>query len=177
MTRRIGILSAGWRSSRINVVPGRYPDGAAPWNRSARFLGGYGGIVEGLYRCPSINNVISGLLHRGGTILGSNNRYNPMAYPVKENGTTVIKDCTDQALANLERMGIEGVITIGGDEPSAVTGKMAASHQGGGSAQNDRQRLAGDGPDLRLRHGRHYGHRGPRQAAHDGGVPSSRDGP
>lgn len=126
MTRRIGILSAGGDCPGINAVIRAATRTALRHGIEVYgFLGGYGGIVEGQYRVLD-QNAISGLLHRGGTILGSNNRYNPMAYPVQEDGRTVFKDCTAQALETLERLGIEGVITIGGDGTLAVTREMAA---------------------------------------------------
>lgn len=126
MKRRIGILSAGGDCPGINAVI------RAATKRAARdgyemigFLGGYGGLVEKAYRILD-DEAISGLLHRGGTMLGSNNRYNPMRYPVTVNGQTVMKDCTQEALRTVEELGLEGIIAIGGDGTLAVTKDMAA---------------------------------------------------
>lgn len=124
MKRRIGILSAGGDCPGINAVIR-----AAAKTAMARdvemigFLGGYGGLVESAYRILDAE-AISGLLHRGGTVLGANNRYNPMHYPVQEGGQTVFKDCTEQAMATVQELGVEGVIAIGGDGTLAVTKAM-----------------------------------------------------
>lgn len=126
MVRRFGILSAGGDAPGINaVIRAATKTVLRNGGEMVGFLGGYGGLVEGEYRILD-DQAVSGLLHRGGTILGSNNRYNPMSYPVEENGKTVLRDCTEQALETVRRLGIEGVITIGGDGTLAVTGDMAA---------------------------------------------------
>ncbi len=124
MKRRIGILSAGGDCPGINaVIRAAAKTAMAHGVEVIGFLGGYGGLVEGAYRVLDAT-AISGLLHRGGTILGSNNRYNPMRYPVVEDGRTVYKDCTEQALATVRSLGIEGVISIGGDGTLAVAKEM-----------------------------------------------------
>jgi phosphofructokinase-like protein len=58
---------------------------------------------------------VSGILPRGGTILGTTNRGNPFRYKLKENGKDVVKDISDQVIANAAKLGIDAIITIGGD--------------------------------------------------------------
>lgn len=58
---------------------------------------------------------VSGILPRGGTILGTTNRGNPFKYKTLENGREVIKDISDQVMANAATLGIDAVVTIGGD--------------------------------------------------------------
>ncbi len=58
---------------------------------------------------------VSGILPRGGTILGTTNRGNPFQYKTKENGHEVIKDISDSVIANARKLGIDAIITIGGD--------------------------------------------------------------
>jgi 6-phosphofructokinase 1 len=58
---------------------------------------------------------VSGILPRGGTILGTTNRGNPFLYQVLESGKEVTKDRSTDVIRNAERMGIDGVIVIGGD--------------------------------------------------------------
>ncbi len=58
---------------------------------------------------------VSGILPRGGTILGTTNRGNPFKYKILENGKEVIRDISDQVLANAGKLGIDAVIAIGGD--------------------------------------------------------------
>ena len=64
---------------------------------------------------------VSGILPRGGTILGTTNRGNPFRYKTMENGTEVTRDISDQVLANARKLGIDAVITIGGDGSQAIS--------------------------------------------------------
>ena len=124
MTRRIGILSAGGDCPGINAVIRAATRTAMRHGvEMYGFLGGYGGIVEPNYRILD-QSAISGLLHRGGTILGSNNRYNPMSYPVVKDGKTVYKDCTQRSIQNVKDLGVEGIIAIGGDGTLAISREM-----------------------------------------------------
>src|SRR6266700_3849895 len=43
---------------------------------------------------------VTGILPRGGTILGTTNRGNPFSYKSIENGTEVVKDITDLVISN-----------------------------------------------------------------------------
>jgi ATP-dependent phosphofructokinase / diphosphate-dependent phosphofructokinase len=58
---------------------------------------------------------VSGILPRGGTILGTTNRGNPFRYMMVEDGKDVVRDISDQVIANTRKLGIDAVITIGGD--------------------------------------------------------------
>jgi 6-phosphofructokinase 1 len=56
---------------------------------------------------------VSGILPRGGTILGTTNRGNPFSYKSEEKGKVL--DISDQVIANAAKLGIDAIITIGGD--------------------------------------------------------------
>ena len=58
---------------------------------------------------------VSGILPRGGTILGTTNRGNPFRYRSTENGNEVIRDISDDVIANMRELGIDAIMTIGGD--------------------------------------------------------------
>jgi 6-phosphofructokinase len=58
---------------------------------------------------------VSGILPRGGTILGTTNRGNPFHYKIEDNGQQVVRDISDQVIANSKKLGIDAIITIGGD--------------------------------------------------------------
>jgi ATP-dependent phosphofructokinase / diphosphate-dependent phosphofructokinase len=58
---------------------------------------------------------VSGILPRGGTILGTTNRGNPFSYETEENGHEVARDVSDEIIANSRKLGIDAIITIGGD--------------------------------------------------------------
>src|SRR5882762_5459526 len=57
---------------------------------------------------------VSGILPRGGTILGTTSRGNPFQYKTAENGGEV-RDISDQVIANAGKLGIDAIISIGGD--------------------------------------------------------------
>src|ERR1700739_2246334 len=58
---------------------------------------------------------VSGILPRGGTILGTTNRGDPFHYRTVENGKDVSRDISGQIIANAAKLGIDAIITIGGD--------------------------------------------------------------
>jgi 6-phosphofructokinase 1 len=58
---------------------------------------------------------VSGILPRGGTILGTTNRGNPFNYRTVENGRDVVRDISGEVIANAARLGIDAIISIGGD--------------------------------------------------------------
>jgi len=58
---------------------------------------------------------VSGILPRGGTILGTTNRGNPFGYCLEEDGRTVTRDFSGQCLENWKRLGLDGLVVIGGD--------------------------------------------------------------
>lgn len=66
---------------------------------------------------------VSGILPRGGTILGTTNRGNPFQYKTVENGQEIVRDISDEVLANATKLGIDAVISIGGD------GSMKIAHE------------------------------------------------
>jgi len=58
---------------------------------------------------------VSGLLPRGGTILGTTNRGNPFHYKVVEGGQEHIRDFSGDVLRNAQAAGLDGIVVIGGD--------------------------------------------------------------
>ena len=75
---------------------------------------GFRGAVEGDFFLLQPSD-ISGILPRGGTILGTTNRDNPFAYPTVFNGTLQPRDRSDDVVANLNRYEIDALLAIGGD--------------------------------------------------------------
>ncbi len=60
-------------------------------------------------------NDVSGLLPRGGTILGTTNRLNPFQFEVDANGHVSTCDFSTRCLSNATSMGLDGLVVIGGD--------------------------------------------------------------
>jgi len=58
---------------------------------------------------------VSGILPRGGTILGTTNSGNPFQYKTVENGQETVRDISDEVMANARKLGMDAVITVGGD--------------------------------------------------------------
>lgn len=97
----LAALNRGWEVVGIRdgfnglFLPGQYPQG---------------GLIE------LTRDGVRGIVHQGGTILGTTNRGNPTAYPVQQpDGSWVEIDRTPELLALFEQAGIDALITIGGD--------------------------------------------------------------
>jgi len=115
--KRLGILTGGGDCPGLNAVI-RAVAKTAFFRYGIEVLGimdGFGGLIEN--RCSLLHDRdVSGILHRGGTILGTTNRDNPFRYPVGEkDGQTIWGDVSDRAIANLREMGVDVLIVVGGD--------------------------------------------------------------
>jgi ATP-dependent phosphofructokinase / diphosphate-dependent phosphofructokinase len=114
---RIGVLTGGGDCPGLNAVIRAVVKGAAH-NYGLEVVGfnnGFKGLVEN--DAQVINDLaVSGILNRGGTILGTSNRDNPFDYkPQGSDYTNTGEDRSADALANLERWGINCLVVIGGD--------------------------------------------------------------
>ena len=79
------------------------------------YIEGYKGLLENKYIKLESNGSASGLLHRGGTIIGASNSTNLFNYPVEENGEKVYKDMSYKAVENAKNAGFDCIFTLGGD--------------------------------------------------------------
>lgn len=87
-------------------------------------LNGFNGLVnDNLQKLDYA--AISGILPRGGTILGTTNRDNPFHFAVEENGELVYKDMRQQVLDNLRKYQIEALVVIGGDGSLNIGAQLA----------------------------------------------------
>jgi 6-phosphofructokinase 1 len=85
---------------------------------------GFRGAVEGDFMSLALNDV-SGILPRGGTILGTTNRDNPFAYETILDGVTQTMDRSDDVLRNLKERGVDALVAIGGDGSMNIALKLA----------------------------------------------------
>jgi 6-phosphofructokinase 1 len=117
MSTRIGILTGGGDCPGLNGVI-RAVTLHARQTYGWEVVGirdGYEGLYEEDYIDLTPANV-QHLLPRGGTMLGSSNRANPFAYPVKLPDNRVeIHDVSARCLANLAKLELHGLIAVGGD--------------------------------------------------------------
>ena len=77
--------------------------------------GGFDGLIWPEKSFELTLDAVSGILPRGGTILGTTNRGNPFCYKTEEDGKEVVRDISDQVIAHARQLGIDAIITIGGD--------------------------------------------------------------
>src|SRR3990172_8292935 len=113
----IGILTGGGDCPGLNAVI-RAVVKAATSEHGWTVLGipdGYDGLVFPNRVRPLTAQDISGILPRGGTILGTSNRGNPFAFPIEENGVVVPKNVFPQLLENCRKVGLDALILVGGD--------------------------------------------------------------
>lgn len=114
--KRIGVLTGGGDCPGLNAVI-RAVVKSAVTKYGLEVIGiedGFGGLIEGRFRRLDMHDV-SGILPRGGTILGTTNRDNPFKYPIQEKGERVYKDMSDQIMQSLKGQQIDAVVVIGGD--------------------------------------------------------------
>ena len=67
---------------------------------------------------------VSGILPRGGTILGTTNRGNPFHYRTVENGVETFRDISGDVIANSRKLGMDAVISIGGDGSQTIAQEL-----------------------------------------------------
>src|SRR3982751_6501343 len=117
MSTRIGILTGGGDCPGLNGVI-RAVTLHARQTFGWEVVGIRNGF-EGLYEEEYVEltpATTQHILSRGGTMLGSSNRANPFAYPVKLPDNRVeIHDVSARCLANLDKLDLHGLIAAGGD--------------------------------------------------------------
>ena len=114
---KIAILTNGGDAPGLNAVI-RAIVKTAEYNgiESYGFIEGYRGLLENnIVKLESTGNV-SGILNRGGTIIGTSNSTNVFNLKtVNENGEVEYHDYSDRCVQNLRDDGIECLFTLGGD--------------------------------------------------------------
>ena len=75
---------------------------------------------------PSLLSDVSGILPRGGTILGTTNRGNPFEYCVNHDGQQeAVRDLSGEVIENAKAMGLDALIVIGGDGTQKIALDLA----------------------------------------------------
>ncbi len=124
MTRRIGLLTGGGDCPGLNAVIWAVVRTCA--ESGVEVLGipdGFEGLVEpGEMRHLGIAEVRD-IFSRGGTVLGSTNRGNPFKYVHNVGGIEVTEDRSQQIVDNIKKLGMDGLIAIGGD------GTLSIAHE------------------------------------------------
>lgn len=116
MTKKVGIITAGGDCPGLNAVI-RGAVKTAEYNNIEvyGFLEGYKGLLENRY-IKLDSKTVSGIIYKGGTILGSNNATNTFAVPeVNERGERVFVDKSFEIAERLKNEGFDCLIIVGGD--------------------------------------------------------------
>ena len=79
------------------------------------FIEGFKGLLENNYIRLDNNPISSGILQKGGAIIGSSLNSNVFNYKVIENGQEVYKDLSDVCVENIKKDGFDCIFTLGGD--------------------------------------------------------------
>ena len=79
------------------------------------FIEGFKGLLENNYVRLDKSSISSGILQKGGAIIGSSLNTNVFNLKTIENGQEVYKDFSDKCVQNLKDDGIDCLFTLGGD--------------------------------------------------------------
>lgn len=124
--RRIGVLTGGGDCPGLNAVI-RAVTAHSILNHKIEVFGildGYSGLINKRLRKLSLEDV-SGILPRGGTILGTSNRDNPFKYPADSSGAEKkYVDVSERVVKTVEYNELDAIITIGGDGTQAIANQL-----------------------------------------------------
>ena len=118
MVKKVAILANGGDVSGFNaviraIVKTAEQNGVECYG----FIDGYRGLLKNEYvqLSTSASRTASGILPKGGSIIGSSTNANVFNYKVEEEGKTVYKDLSDVCVQNIKDDGFDCLFTLGGD--------------------------------------------------------------
>ena len=123
---RIAISTGGGDAPGLNAVIRAAVLSAI--NRGWEVLGikrGFAGLMGEDEVIPLTKQSVRGIAHLGGTILRTTNHGNPFHYPRKRpDGTFGEEDRSDELIANAKALGIDAIISIGGDGSLSIAQRL-----------------------------------------------------
>ncbi|MBI4378551.1 MAG: ATP-dependent 6-phosphofructokinase [Nitrospinae bacterium] len=122
---KTGILTGGGDCPGLNAVI-RAVVKTAVHQHKMDILGiidGYYGLINNKMRILTLEDV-SGIMPRGGTILGTSNRDNPFNYFMIINGKKVYRDVSDRVIKNIHDSVMDALIVVGGDGTLAIAERL-----------------------------------------------------
>lgn len=124
--KRVGILTGGGDAPGLNaVIRGVTKTAINKYGMEViGFYDGFLGLMEERFAFLTYEKV-SGILTLGGTILGTNNKANPFAHVVKENGKSVTVDVSDKCMELYADLGLDGLICVGGDGTMTIASMLS----------------------------------------------------
>ena len=116
MLKKVGILINGGDAPGLNaviraIVRTAEKNGVECYG----FNDGFNGLLHNDYVRLDKEPITSGILHKGGAIIGSSLNSNVFNYKVVENGEVKYKDLSEQCVQNLKDDEIDCLFTLGGD--------------------------------------------------------------
>ena len=114
--KKVAILANGGDVSGFNaVIRGIVKTAENNGIKCYGIIEGYKGLLENNFvELDSYSNA-SGILYKGGSIIGSSTNANVFNYKVEENGQTVYKDLSDVCIENVKKDEFDCIFTLGGD--------------------------------------------------------------
>lgn len=117
MIRKIAISTGGGDAPGLNAVIRAVVRSAHDYYRweVVGIEDGFDGLIDAKRVRELTSKDVRGILPRGGTILGTTNRGNPFKHTIKKNGETIVQDMTPVLLENIQTLGLDAIVCIGGD--------------------------------------------------------------
>ncbi|HHO50668.1 MAG TPA: ATP-dependent 6-phosphofructokinase [Deltaproteobacteria bacterium] len=120
MAQKIGICTGGGDAPGLNAVIRAFVKHGVR-HHDWEIVGiedSFNGLLSEPMRLQRLDlQSCKGLLHRGGTVLGTTNRGDPFAFPGEGGALT---DRSGQLAAAVESLGLEGIVVVGGDGTQAI---------------------------------------------------------
>ncbi len=116
MIKKVAILANGGDVSGFNaVIRGIVKTAEQNHIECYGFIEGYRGLLNNNFIRLDYQKVSSGILHTGGSIIGSSTNANVFNYKTEENGEIVYKDLSEQCIKNIKDNEFDCIFTLGGD--------------------------------------------------------------
>jgi phosphofructokinase-like protein len=125
MSKRFGVVTGGGDCPGLNAVIRAVAKAAAKqgWE-CVGIVGGYEGLLEPRQTKPLDYQTLSGLLTRGGTILGTANRGKFSAKVGHGESRGLPKELLDEVRAGMDALGLSALVCIGGDGTLSIAQQM-----------------------------------------------------
>jgi len=125
MSNRIGVVTGGGDCPGLNAVIRAVAKASAKrgWE-CIGILGGYEGLLEPRRTIPLDCQTLSGLLPRGGTILGTASRGKFSAKIGHGESRVLPKELLEDVKSGMEALGLSALVSIGGDGSLSIAQQM-----------------------------------------------------
>lgn len=86
-------------------------------------IAAFNGVLKDKTEIIKLNSArVSGIHVKGGTIIKTTNKGNPLSFPIKaKDGTYTYKDLSNKLIKKIKKLGFDAVVNIGGDGSQAIS--------------------------------------------------------